>query len=423
VIQEQINVYDRALRIQAGHTTDLLESDFTSAVPSVATISSASRYDQATRDLIVNRGQSWSTDFFQQELWLRKRLGSLQPPISFAALEIAMKDDPAFANFRSRLGIFLTETLPTCGYSLPTNADGRRFRLFDPDEQVHSHYSSSVVYVANAFCQIRAFRLLQVAYESVADWSIQTDYLRVHPRFHGRPRYDAVLVEDTLGLVAFAKMKYIFACTPLTTGRPFNVALVQYLDPIIAAERSQSDRELGYLRLKPKAGPNSEAFHFIFIESIIRGALLIPTSLTEGNTNEYFVFDILDDDMFLRMRRDFPGTVDGPPIAESDLVTEERSGPDLAKVVSEFGKKHPARGTAEEVSNNEGFVSLFADDSDEEAAIGDPGQTYEQTILSLCAGNSDEEEFEMDSDDDDEIVEDSDGGEYFNFDGLSNSPG
>lgn len=250
--------------------------------------------------------------------------------------------------------------------------------------------------------QIQPYQLLTVKYESASDWSIELDHLRAHPKFHNRARYDAVIAEDpATHRPFFARLEYIFSCRPISaTSRTFVLALVQPFDPV--TQRSQHDRELGYLRLQPRHRAGKLSFQFIFVETIIRGALLVPTSLDKKHQvdDECIVFDVLDDDMFVRVRRDFPATTSSQPIAESDLDIHIRDGPSLDQILSDL-QNGPSVGEEEEDGlaekddydpmMNNGFLSLFADDSDPD--LGTDG-----------LDTSDEE--------------DSESGEYFDFRGI-----
>lgn len=57
----------------------------------------------------------------------------------------------------------------------------------------------------------------------------------------------------------------------------------------------RKDKDLGLYRLQLKAKKHK----IISLESIVRGAVLVPES---KNSVEYFVVDTVDADMFLRMK-------------------------------------------------------------------------------------------------------------------------
>lgn len=63
--------------------------------------------------------------------------------------------------------------------------------------------------------------------------------------------------------------------------------------------RRISDTELELLRLRETPAANAT---FVSIYSIIRGAVLIPSGEATNHASDYFLFDVLDADMFLRGR-------------------------------------------------------------------------------------------------------------------------
>jgi hypothetical protein len=72
-------------------------------------------------------------------------------------------------------------------------------------------------------------------------------------------------------------------------------ALIQPLDSqVLQPSPREKDFQLFRIRVKPR-----KSSCFISVKSIIRGVIVIPTYITEG---DYYVFDLLDDDLFLRVR-------------------------------------------------------------------------------------------------------------------------
>lgn len=71
--------------------------------------------------------------------------------------------------------------------------------------------------------------------------------------------------------------------------------LIHPLDAKVPQPSPQErDFQLFQIRAKP-----CQSSCFISAKSIIRGVIVIPTYITEG---DYYVFDLLDDDIFLRVR-------------------------------------------------------------------------------------------------------------------------
>lgn len=133
---------------------------------------------------------------------------------------------------------------------------------------------------------------MKVKYTSAVSWDTATDYLRCNPRFHGRPRYDGVIV-NIGNKIIFAKLVFIFECRFEEVVEP--LALVLPLD-VPTGPRSRKDKDLGLHRVR--AVPRIDC-EFIPVQSIIRGAMLVQD---QDTPDEYFVVDVVDTDMFMRMR-------------------------------------------------------------------------------------------------------------------------
>jgi hypothetical protein len=72
-------------------------------------------------------------------------------------------------------------------------------------------------------------------------------------------------------------------------------ALIQPHDATLG-QPSAREKDLQLFRIRSKARISS---CFISAKSIIRGVVIIPTFLKENN---YYVFDVLDDDLFMRVQ-------------------------------------------------------------------------------------------------------------------------
>ncbi|KAJ7265150.1 hypothetical protein C8J57DRAFT_1622209 [Mycena rebaudengoi] len=202
-------------------------------------------------------------------------VGSKRRVITFSALEAEMEKDTAFHNFRTRFSRYLSHFLQVYEYGLP---EGKLVNL-----QPHN--------------EIIPFQFLKVFFESLDNWEDESDYLRCSPNFHNHPIYDAAIVK-TVGGTIFARLIYIFTCTVNNVVHPF--ALINTLDAG-PGQRSQRDKALGLHRVRAKPRRDSE---FIPVRSIIRGALLAPDS---DNPGDFFVVDLVDTDMFLRLKTMYPG--------------------------------------------------------------------------------------------------------------------
>lgn len=137
------------------------------------------------------------------------------------------------------------------------------------------------------------YKLLKIKYENLVTWKESTDYLRCNPNFFRHPRYDSVIVQTVQGLI-FARLVCLINC--VIEGKSYPTALIQPCDaPVGRLYRKDIDLRMTRVRAKPRR--NSE---FVSVRTIIRGAVLVPDFDKE---DEYLVMDVLDADMFLRVRK------------------------------------------------------------------------------------------------------------------------
>lgn len=218
-------------------------------------------------------------------------VGAKKKEISFLALENEMQKDVAFHDFRIRLSNFLSAFLPVHGHALP---GGKRVK-FIPQQEVSRSVNTSVHWKLT-HQQITPCQFAKVFFKSLDNWKDETDYLRCNPSFHNHERYDGAVVQTTAGNI-FVRLIYVFTCKIEDTVHPF--ALVQALDVGIG-QRSAKDKALGFYRVRERRRQESE---FISVQSILRGALLAPDFSKRG---DYLVVDIVDSDMFLRLKKMYP---------------------------------------------------------------------------------------------------------------------
>lgn len=147
--------------------------------------------------------------------------------------------------------------------------------------------------------------MLRVMYESRETWRWEPNILRCSPSFYRSPRYDSVMIQTDGGHPLFARLLHLFtvANSQDPTSARIPLALILPYDGQVSQDERQQDKFLGFHRVRPKAKPIPEV---VFARWIIRGTLLVPAfGDDEDNvsiTADHFVFDILDSDMFLRMR-------------------------------------------------------------------------------------------------------------------------
>jgi hypothetical protein len=133
---------------------------------------------------------------------------------------------------------------------------------------------------------------LTIFYRSLDDWSDEKDLLRCNPDFFGHTRYDGAMVLTATGHI-FVQLIYIFEISANNKIYPF--ALVQPMDAPVGVI-SAKEKALKLFRVRAR-----QASEFIPVRSIVRGAVLVPDSDPERK-GDFFVMDVPEGDMFLRLR-------------------------------------------------------------------------------------------------------------------------
>ena len=150
--------------------------------------------------------------------------GSLRKTITFADIETSQIDleaqrgtPGAFENFRERFSLFFHSLLQQQDSGFPSESE--KLPVQDPipvtqDERVRFMPAVFLHHSANftLACQITECHFLKSYYDSLVDWKLRIDYLRCNPSFHGRPRFDCVIVYRGDGHY-FARLLYLFIYT------------------------------------------------------------------------------------------------------------------------------------------------------------------------------------------------------------------
>lgn len=144
------------------------------------------------------------------------------------------------------------------------------------------------------------YRYIKVTFGSTVDWRPLTDHLRCSPLFHGLERRDFVILNVDDESLVFAHLIFVFKSTvDIGHVKEHSMALVQKYDAMIPRhERGASDKLLSMIRVR--ACPRKQA-DFIFLASVIRGALLVDC-YDDTHCDEQFVLDAIDTDMFIHVK-------------------------------------------------------------------------------------------------------------------------
>lgn len=205
--------------------------------------------------------------------------------------------DPVFRDFVPKLIRFLRELGGFQADATSPNASGGHEVLDTPIVSRRLKDADVTDGLIHPLLQITTFKLLRVPYISCDDWRSSQDLVRCHPMFHGRKRFDCVLInEETERGVGFGRLRALFRCWSM--GQRRDIAFVQRSDVAVSAE--QVDIGLPVVRER-------QVGEFVLVDRIQRGAHLISTSERERNGDQvtFFVNDLVDYDMVLRLDPDY----------------------------------------------------------------------------------------------------------------------
>ncbi|KAF6743131.1 hypothetical protein DFP72DRAFT_1102075 [Ephemerocybe angulata] len=178
------------------------------------------------------------------------------------------------------------------------------------NETPHSTRSSTL--------RIQAFRSVEVTYTSLETDLPETNIVRCSPSFHGNPRYDSIIINDPDGPL-FARLLGLFVLKDGAEDRGVPIALILPYDGKVTDAQRRRDERLGFYRVSTQK-PRGSAPEFVFARTIVRGTVLVPANELKS---EFFVFDVLDADMFLRVQELLKGDSD----SEGEETDTESDGP------------------------------------------------------------------------------------------------
>lgn len=142
----------------------------------------------------------------------------------------------------------------------------------------------------NAISKVQRYKCVVLKYQSVEDWTEGTDIMRCNPKFHGRPRYDCVIIHDDAPGLSVARLCDLFQCW-LPSGKVIDLALVRRFSGSKWKPRTVWD---GCRVLDEKSDSS-----LVQMDYLLRGALVCPVSERAREISHYFI-DSIDPDIFLR---------------------------------------------------------------------------------------------------------------------------
>jgi hypothetical protein len=137
---------------------------------------------------------------------------------------------------------------------------------------------------------VQRYKCVVLKYQSLENWTEGTDIMRCNPKFHGRRRFDCVIVHDDAPELSVARLCDLFRCW-LPSGKTIDLALVFRFSRSKWKPRTAWD---GCRVLDEEPETN-----FVQLDYLIRGALVCPVSERAEEKAHYFI-DSVDPDIFLR---------------------------------------------------------------------------------------------------------------------------
>ncbi|KAF9041871.1 hypothetical protein BDP27DRAFT_1374345 [Rhodocollybia butyracea] len=189
-------------------------------------------------------------------------IGSKLKPITFA--ELSELDSALFSQIHICVSDFLSDLLPTSNIPL---SGGKR-----------------ISYTINE--TVIPYQYLKINYDSFETWQLASDQIHCNPNFWGTSRYDFIIFNARSAPV-FAQLLYMFAYKPVGV-------------------QSRIDKDMGFLHIWKE-----RSTEFISLHLVIRGVVVFEASEDPRECDERLVYDALDHDIFLRVKKFFPGYTDG----------------------------------------------------------------------------------------------------------------
>jgi hypothetical protein len=140
--------------------------------------------------------------------------------------------------------------------------------------------------------QIDIFRSVTVPYECLDTRTAKYDTVRIHEEVYGRKQEGSVLLKSASGY-GYAKILLLFKV--YIGDQQHNVAFIQNYSPVPPENYRDDDHAIGF----PVLILESAGTQFTSPSTFVRAVFAVTTD--DLRPNHYFVNDVLDNDIFLRL--------------------------------------------------------------------------------------------------------------------------
>lgn len=137
---------------------------------------------------------------------------------------------------------------------------------------------------------------MYVSYQSEEDLSEVTDIVRCHEDFQDGPRFDSVIINSETASKAApecARLHGLYRCF-LPSGIYVDVALVHEFKRD-SKWRPNTTWDGCVVYREPKE------LNFLLVKHVLRGAVMVPAWYSTWDQDLYYIWDMVDADMFLRL--------------------------------------------------------------------------------------------------------------------------
>lgn len=146
------------------------------------------------------------------------------------------------------------------------------------------------IFINYVLYQVQRYKCVFLRYQSKVDWTELKDILRCNPDFHGKSRFDCVVIHDDAPRITCARLRSLIRCW-LPSGKALDLAVIHGF----TGSKWKPRTVWKGCRILDEDNGSS----IVRMDYLLRGALLCPVSEQDGEKAHYFI-DTVDPDMFLQ---------------------------------------------------------------------------------------------------------------------------